>query len=192
VISPAPIAEGRPRRVAKGFVEERDMLPEGIQIRGWATTVDAPPERVEIRIEDEVVATTREFAPRPDVAAFLGAESAAQSAWSCTVPYGAVKSYRYQVATISAFSSDGNERILFLGTLDSLFGTVMQARAQALTQQVAQRQNEVVDLRERLAVAEHQRNELDQQIAAMKQSRFWKAREQWFAVKRKVGLTDER
>jgi hypothetical protein len=147
---------------------------------------------VEIRIEDEVVATTREFAPRPDVAAFLGAESAAQSAWSCTVPYAAVKSYRYQVATISAFSSDGNERILFLGTLDSLFGTVMQARAQALTQQVAQRQNEVVDLRERLAVAEHQRNELEQQIAAMEQSRFWKAREQWFAVKRKVGLTDER
>ena len=192
VISPAPLAVAKSRRVPKGFVEERDLLDEGIRISGWATSIDAPPERVEIRIEDEVVATTREFRPRPDVAAFLGAESAADSAWSCAVPYTAVQSYRYQVATISAFSSDGSERILFLGTLDSLFGTVMKARSQAQAQQLAAREHEIVDLRYRLGVAEHQRNVLDQQIAAMKESRFWKAREQWFAVKRAVGLTDER
>ena len=107
------------------------------------------------------------------------------------MPYTAIRSFRYQVATVSAFSADGNERILFLGTIDSLFGTVARERAQGLARQVSDRQHEITDLRERLAVAEHQRNTLEQQIAAMKQSRFWKAREQWFAVKRAVGLTDE-
>ncbi|MDP9190884.1 MAG: class I SAM-dependent methyltransferase [Acidobacteriota bacterium] len=191
VISPAPIAEARPRRVPKGFLEEPHMLAEGVRVSGWATTIDAPPERVEVRIEDDVVATTREFLPRADVGAWFGTESAAQSGWACIVPYAAVRSFRYQVLTISAFSSDGDERILFLGTLDSLLGTEARARAQHLVRQLSDRQNEVADLRERLAIAEHQRNTLDQQIAAMKQSRFWKAREQWFAVKRAAGLTEE-
>jgi SAM-dependent methyltransferase len=191
VISPAPIAEARPRRVPKGFIEEPHMLAEGIRIWGWATTVDAPPDRVEIRIEDEVVASTREFTPRADVGAWFGSESAARSGWECIVPYTAVHSFRYQVVTVSAFSSDGNERILFLGTVDSLLGTVARERAQGLARQVSDRQHEIADLRERLAIAEHQRNTLEQQIAAMRQSRFWKAREQWFAVKRAAGLTEE-
>lgn len=191
VISPAPIANPRPRRVPKGFLEEPHLLAEGIRVWGWATSIDAPPERVEVRVEDDVVATTREFTPRADVAAFFGVESAGRSGWECVVPYAVVRSFRYQVLTISAFSSDGDERILFLGTVDSLFGTVARERAQGLARQVADRQHEIAGLREQLAVAEHQRDTLGQQIAAMKQSRFWKAREQWFAAKRAVGLTDE-
>ncbi len=192
VISPAPIANARPRRVPKGFLEQPEMLADGIRIWGWATTIDAPPERVEIRIEDEVVATTREFTPRPDVGTWFGVESATRSGWECIVSHASVRSFRYQVATIAAFSSDGEERILFLGTLDSLLGTVARERAQALARQVAERTHEIAELSERLAIAEHQRHTLDQQIAAMKQSRFWRARDQWFAMKRAVGLTDER
>jgi SAM-dependent methyltransferase len=191
VISPAPIANPKPRRVPKGFLEEPQMLAEGIRIWGWATTIDAPPERVEIRIEDDVVATTREFTPRADVAAWFGVDSAAQSGWECVVPHSAVRSFRYQVATISAFSAEGDERILFLGTLDSLLGTVARERAQALARQVADRQHQITALGEHLATSEHQRHLLAQQIAAMKQSRFWKMREQWFALKRAAGLTRE-
>jgi hypothetical protein len=153
--------------------------------------VEGPPERVEVRIEDDVVATTREFTPRPDVAVWFGVESAARSGWECVVPHAAVQSFRYQVTTISAFSPDGDERILFLGTLDSLLGTVARQRAQALAGQVAERTNEIAALRERLAAAEHQRHIVEQQIAAMKQSRFWKARERWFAAKRAARLTTE-
>lgn len=192
VISPAPIADARPRRVPKGFLEEPHMLDEGIRIWGWATTVDAPPDRVEVRIEDDVVASTRQFTPRADVGAWFGVESAVRSGWECIVPHTAIRSFRYQVATVSAFSADGNERILFLGTIDSLFGTVARERAQGLARQVSDRQHEIADLTERLAVSEHQRQTLEQQIAAMKQSRFWKAREQWFAMKRAAGLTEER
>jgi SAM-dependent methyltransferase len=191
VISPAPIPNARPRRVPKGFLEQPDTLPEGIRIWGWATTIDAPPDRIEIRIEDDLVATTREFTPRPDVAQWFGVETAARSGWECIVPHTSVRSFRYQVATISAFSPDGDERILFLGTLDSLLGTVARERAQALARQVAERHHEIADLTQRLTVMEHQRNLFDQQIAAMKQSKFWRARDRWFAMKRAAGLTNE-
>jgi hypothetical protein len=191
VISPSPIANARLRRIPKGFLDEPQMLEDGVHIRGWATSVDAPPDRVEVRLDDEVVATTRDFAVRPDVAAFLGQESAARSGWECIVPHASIRSFRYQVATISAYSTDGDERILFLGTLDSLLGTVARLRAQALVKQVMDGQHEIAALRERLAVTEHQRGTLEQQVAAMRQSKFWKARDRWFALKRAARLTTE-
>lgn len=192
VISPAPIANAQPRRVPKGFLEQPEMLAEGLRIWGWATTVDAPPDRIEVRIDDELVASTREFTHRGDVGEHFGVASAAQSGWECVVPHASVRSFRYQVATISAFSSSGEERILFLGTLDSLLGTVARERSLALGRQVAERNQQVSDLTYRLSVAEHERRTLEQQIAAMQQSRFWRARERWFAIKRGVGLTKER
>jgi SAM-dependent methyltransferase len=191
VISPAQIVGVRPRKVPKGFLEQPQMLAAGIRVWGWATTVDAPPDRVEVRIEDEIVASTREFTPRPDVGEWFGVRSAIQSGWECIVPHAGVRSFRYQVVTISAFSTDGDERILFLGTFDSLLGTVARERAQALARQVDERKNEIADLSERLTLAEHQRRTFEQTIDAMKQSKFWRARERWFALKRAAGLTDE-
>jgi SAM-dependent methyltransferase len=191
VISPSPVANATPRRVPKGFLEEPQLLDEGIRIWGWATTIDAPPERVEIRIDDAVVASTRTFTHRGDVGKHFGVESATESGWECIVPHTSIRSFRYQVATISAFSAEGEERILFLGTIDSLLGTVARERAQALGRQLAERKYEIAELQERLAVSEHQKREREQQIAAMKASRFWKAREKWFRVKRAAGLTTE-
>jgi SAM-dependent methyltransferase len=191
VISPSAIPDAKPRRVPKGFLEEPQLLAEGIRIWGWATTLDAPPERVEIRIDDQIVASTRTFTHRGDVGEHFGIASATESGWECVIPHSSVRSFRYQVATISAFAREGEERILFLGTIDSLLGTVARERAQALGRQLAARKYEIAGLEERLAVSEHQRHEREQQIAAMKASRFWKAREKWFGVKRAVGLTNE-
>lgn len=192
VISSAPIEEPRLPRVPKGFLEEPQLLADGIWIRGWATNIDGPADRVEVRIEDDVVAHTRAFTARADVAAYLGRESASQAGWECFVPYAMVRSFRYQVVTVSAFSTEGDERILFIGTLDSLLGTVARQRGQALEKQLAEARNEAADLRHHLAVAEQRGLTLTRTIEAMRQSKFWQAREKWFAVKRAAGWTDER
>jgi SAM-dependent methyltransferase len=191
VISPSPIENARPRVVPKGFLEEPQLGADHIRIWGWATTIDAPPDRVEIRIDDQVVASTAEFTPRADVRDWFGTDSARNSGWECRVPHAAVRSFRYQVATISAFSRDHEERILFLGTIDSLLGTVARERAQALSRQLGERQHDIAALREQLAISDHRRRTLEQQMEAMKQSRFWKARDRWFALKRAAGLTEE-
>jgi hypothetical protein len=191
VISPAPIPDPRPRRVPKGFVDQFEVLENGVRIAGWSTNLDAPCDRLEIRLDDEVVATLRDFGPRPDVAAWLGVPGAVHAGWDFVLPHGAIRSLRYQVATISAFSSSGEERILFLGTLESLNGHTARERGKALEHQLALRGHEIAAMSEQLANATVERQALEQQIAAMKQSRFWRARDRWFALKRAAGLTDE-
>jgi 2-polyprenyl-3-methyl-5-hydroxy-6-metoxy-1,4-benzoquinol methylase len=191
VVSPAPIANPQPRRTPKGFIERVEVGEEGIHFDGWATVGDEAPERVDVRIDDEVVASIREFQPRADVAEWLGNAAASHSGWACIVPHDAVRSFRYQTATVSVFSRAGVERILFHGTLDAATAFVAKERARARDQQILARDAELVALRAQLAVTAHERDTLAVRIDAMRQSRFWKAREQWFAMKRALHLTDE-
>ncbi|HEX8171694.1 MAG TPA: class I SAM-dependent methyltransferase [Thermoanaerobaculia bacterium] len=191
VVSPAAIADPRPRRTPKGFIERFDVTAERIELAGWATARDEAPARVEVRIDDEIVASTTTFHPRNDVAEWFGSEAARESGWDCAIPQSKVRSFRYQTATVSVFSREGAERILFHGTIDAAGAFVAKERARARDQQLLGKENELAALRERLAVTEHERNTLAQQIEAMKQSRFWRARERWFAMKRAVGLTEE-
>jgi SAM-dependent methyltransferase len=191
VISPAPIHNATPRRTPKGFIDSFVQTPEVLRIGGWASAVVEKADRVELRLDDEVLATTRNLAARPDVAAYLATPAALESGFELVVPLASVRSLRYQVATISAFSKEGHERILYLGTLEGLVGQVARERARDLEHQLALRGAEISALSEQFAIVVHQRNEAQQTIEAMKQSRFWKARDQWFALKRKVGLTHE-
>jgi SAM-dependent methyltransferase len=192
VISPSPIDSAPPRRVPKGFVDRFEVSAAGVRLQGWATAVSERADRVEVRLDDDVVATTRDFAARPDVAAWVGVATATDSGWELVVPHASIRSFRYQVATVSAFTREGEERILFLGTLDSLNGHVAREKARALEQQLAVQANELASVRHDLGVVDHQRVDLAAQIEAMRQSRFWKARERWFAMKRAAGWTDER
>ena len=185
VVSPSPVDNAEPRRVPKGFVDRLESTADGVRIEGWATAVHERADRVEVRLGDRVVATTRAFAPRPDVAAFVGAETATDSGFGLIIPHGEVRSFRYEVVTVSAYTRENEERILFLGTLDSLKGHTAHEKAKALEQALGVQSQELASVRHDLAVVAHQRAEREAEIAAMKQSRFWKAREQWFALKAK-------
>jgi len=188
VVSPSPIPNAELRRPPRGFVDRLIATPEGVRIEGWATAVQERADRVEVRLEDRVVATTRAFAPRPDVAAFVGTDTAADSGFGVVIPHDAIRSFRYEVVTISAYAREreqrgGEERILFLGTLDSLKGHTAHEKARSLEQALAAQSQELATVRHDLGVVAHQRAEREAEIAAMKQSRFWKAREKWFALK---------
>jgi SAM-dependent methyltransferase len=191
VISPEPIDDPRPRPVPKGFLDQFEIREETLRFGGWATVVGETVDRVEVRVDNELVATAREYHERGDVADWLKIDSARKSGWSCEVPHRAVRSFRYQVVTVSAFSREGVERILFHGAIESLAGVIARERAKQRDEQLAQREVELGSLRHDVSVAAHQRDTLAQEIEAMRQSRFWKAREQWFRVKRAAGLTDE-
>lgn len=191
VISPAPIENAHPRRTPKGFVDSLVQTPDALRLGGWASAVVEKADRVELRLDDEVIVSTRDLGPRPDVAAYLGNPNGLESGFELVVPLASVRSLRYQVATISAFSREGHERILYLGTLEGLVGQVARERARDLEHQFAVKTAEISALSEQFAIVVHQRNEALAMIEAMKQSRFWKAREQWFALKRKAGLTKE-
>ena len=191
VVSAGPLPAAPARRIPKGFIEQFGVIDEGVRIAGWATAVDETAERVEVRLDDELVAATSNFAARPEVAKLVGVPAAANSEWELVIPHDRIRSFRFQIATVSAYSRDGEECILFLGTLDSLNGHAARERAALLEQQLAAHIHELASIRHELAVAVHAQGELETRIAAMRASRFWKAREKWFAVKRAAGLTDE-
>ncbi|HUR79404.1 MAG TPA: class I SAM-dependent methyltransferase [Thermoanaerobaculia bacterium] len=191
VISPAPLTHTPPRRTPKGFVDQFFVDERAVHLEGWATAVSERADRVEVRLDDDVVASTSHFGQRPDVAMFLGAETATDSSFGVAIPHASIRSFRYQVCTVSAFSREGEERILFLGTLDSLRGHVAEEKARFFQQQLAVRDSELASVRHDLGVVDHQRAVLAAQIDAMRQSRFWKAREKWFAMKRAAGMTKE-
>ena len=191
VISPKAIADPKPRRVPKGFLDQFAITDLGLRFSGWATVLGDPVDRVEVRVDNQLIATAREFHRRDDVAAWLRIDAARDSGFTCEVPHGAIRSFRYQVVTVSAFSREGVERILFHGAIESLAGVIAREKAKQAEEAAARREVELGALRQDVAVASHQRDTLAQQIEAMRQSRFWKAREQWFRVKRAAGLTDE-
>lgn len=185
VISPSPIENAVPRRVPRGFVDQLEVRDAGVYLRGWATGIIEKADRVDVCLGDTVVATTNDFGPRPDVASYVGVDTATNSSWHLTIPHGSIRSFRYEVVTVSTFTREGEERILFLGTLDSLVGYSQREKALHLEQRLAAQSQELATMRHDLAVATHQRAELQAELAAMRQSRFWKMRDAWFAVKAK-------
>jgi hypothetical protein len=185
VISPSPIENATQRRVPTGFVDRLEVRDAGVYLRGWATGITEKADRVDVRLGDAVVATTDEFGPRSDVATFVGVDTATDSSWHLTIPHSAIRSFRYEVVTVSTFTREGEERILFLGTLDSLVSYSQREKVRELEQRLAVQLQELASLRHDFAVVAHQRAEREAEIAAMKQSRFWKARDAWFAVKAK-------
>jgi 2-polyprenyl-3-methyl-5-hydroxy-6-metoxy-1,4-benzoquinol methylase len=192
VISPSPL-DGAPRRSPKGFFERCEIVADGVRFAGWATSIDEEADRVEVRIEDDVVASTSEFRPRPDVGAFFNSDAATNSAWELIVPHDKIQSFRYQTATLSVFSRQHVERILFIGTIDSATGFAARERARAMEKELERAAVLINGLEERNAVLDHQRAELERLVAAMQQSRFWKARDQWFRLKGAIpfgGRTD--
>lgn len=191
VISPRAIADAKPRSVPKGFLDQFELSDRGLRFAGWATVLGDPVDRVEVRVDNQLVATAREFYDREDVAAWLKIDKARTSGWTCDVAYDAIRSFRYQVVTVSAFSREGVERILFHGVVESLSGVIAREKAKQREDELARRELELGTARHDLAVAAHERDSLAGQIEAMRQSRFWKAREQWFRMKRAAGMTDE-
>ncbi len=189
VLSPGKLSAPLPRRsVAKGFVEGVTIDDAGVNITGWAVAGDESVERVEVRIEDEVAATTTTFFDRPDVAAALGGSAPARVGWQCVVPHEAVRSFRFQVVTISAFTRTSHERILFLGTLESLNRDVEAARAKHLQQQVVRHEAASSELALLIAELYHVRAARDRELEMMRQSAFWKARSGWLGVRRVLRL----
>jgi len=191
VVSPAPIADPRPRRVPKGFLDQFEIGEDGLRFSGWATVGGDRVDRIEVRADNELLATTRELHDREDVAAWLKIEAAKRSGFTINLPHGAIRSFRYQVVTVSAFSTDGVEKILFHGAVESLAGLIAREKAKQRDEELARAELQLGTLRHDVAAAAHQRDTLAEQIDAMRRSRFWKAREQWFRVKRAAGLTDE-
>ena len=182
---PAPLLDFGPmghldccQQTAAGFLE----------IVGWAAhwSGDAVAS-VSVRLDGEIVATIHEFSPRPDVvAAHRGLRAASGFAANCAVPADLSRSQA--ILAVEGLSAAGASSLLFLGTVAAAETASLRAELATAREQRCQREGWFQHVEQELQrmVAER-----ESRLEAMRRSRFWRAREAWFRLKRAWRLTDK-
>lgn len=195
-------------------------MPDSVQIQGtridvsgWVATRSraCPITRVTIDLGGQPLAELTTLTERSDVADHFGEETFRHSGWAASFDLRERPVSFHELLVIRATTACGFEWISYLGTLAT---AAFRARAAILMQQERDRaalikkinDARVRDLLLRISSLEQRTAQLEQTaglltadndrlrstITAMEASRFWKMRERWFGVKRKLGLTEER
>ena len=170
------------------------VFPRQIQVSGWGVdrTSGEPLQEIRARIDGRPVAASRDFHPRPEAVALFPLERVQPVGWQLSFALPAGADHADATLTLTARDAAGREHRVFEGHLHAallrsarmgiLYGHLDRQRMQA------EHEAEVTRLREetgaRIAA-------LEARVAGMEASRFWKLRNRWFALKRRLGLTDE-
>lgn len=161
----------------RGALDGWGRRPTGeAELSGWAASARGPARRVEVLLGGRQVAATTPASPRLDVAALLG-EAARASGWSVTLPRGEA-ARAGEVLVVLAAGADGTLGVLSAATLEAGAEHIRLTNALAA---VEERDRRLADLGWEAEV-------LRGRLAAVEASRFWKLRNAWFAVKRRLGL----
>jgi hypothetical protein len=155
-------------------------------------TSGEPLQEIRARIDGRLVAASRDFHPRPEAVALFPLESVQPVGWQLSFDLPAGADHAGAILALTALDAAGREHGVYEGPLHAallrsarmgiLYGHLDRQRMQA------EHEAEVTRLREetgaRIAA-------LESRVAVMEASRFWKMRNRWFALKRRLGLTDE-
>lgn len=159
------------------------VFPRQIQVNGWGVdrASGEPLREIRARIDGQAVASSTDFRPCPEVVALFPMENVQPVGWqlSFDLPKGA--DHNSALLTLTAVDATGREHGVFEGPLHlALLRSVRMRLLYAY-----------LDQHRMWTEYEGRIDYLETQIAAMRASRFWKLRNRWFALKRRLGLTDE-
>ncbi|RPH56445.1 class I SAM-dependent methyltransferase [bacterium] len=165
------------------FVEVCALQEEGrrLALEGWTASLSSTPREVQAVLDGELMATAPVAGPRADVAASLGDERYLHSGWGCSFPLPEGASRSSSVLLLRVVDGRGVAHPLQASTIDAALLGTARLEAERLAAELARA--EARALREIAALRDR--------IHAMEASRFWKTRNAWFSVKRRLGLTDE-
>jgi len=172
------------------FLERARMADGGrrLEIEGWAAVRSGSVRSVEALLGGERLATAPVSDPRPDVAAFLNDQRYLHTGWSLSCPLPAGVSHSAAVLRLRAVDGRGIAWPLWAGSIQAALLAGSRMEADGLRVDLL-RTEETLAGERRQAAAEI--GSLRGRIAAMEASRFWKARNAWFRIKRGLGLTRE-
>ena len=192
--SAAPFAGLRVEREADGFLEHCSWDGQrALRLSGWAAdrVTGVPPREIRIAIDGTPVSTCRDLEPRPAVAQAFASDPMEVVGWQAVValPEGAdLEAARLSVRPLS---SDGEEITLYDGTIAAACLRSAQLDVLILQREMAQREaghrEEIAGKESRLAETRTQVEALERRLQGMEASRFWKAREVWWRLRRRVG-----
>lgn len=184
-------------RGPEGHLDRCRMSPAGLELEGWAVDRDRPGSRplVEISIAGEVVGRARAEHPRPDVARALGRADEARCGWRWRGDGGGRPIAPADVVMVKAIGEEGESFVVHLSAVETAALWLAARRqhreleeAEAAAREAQATAGERYWEARSLSVA---RDALAARVAAMEASRFWKLRNRWFRLKRRLGLAAE-
>jgi SAM-dependent methyltransferase len=193
---PDAFAGLRLEREADGFLEHCSRGgARGLRLAGWVAdrVTSQLPREVRIRIDGTLVAACRDLQPRQLEGPVFGDDPAVAAGWQAIVELPAAAHRDHAHLSVRQVAASGEELDLYSGPI---FAALLRT-----TQLDCSRQHG--DLRRIAAEAERAISERDARLAElgpevaalrsrvtwMEASRFWKARDRWFRLKRSLGLT---
>ena len=152
-----------------------------------------PVREVQVLVDGEALQACRLFKPRGDVAALLFKNDVLRTepqGWRFAVRLPRGTSRSAGTLAIRVIDANGHASVLYAATIDAALLSSLQRDLVVMDAQVAQLRKEHAEaLTQRKAEADYEISVLEARIAAMENSRFWKIRNGWFGIKRKLGLT---
>jgi SAM-dependent methyltransferase len=158
------------------------LRPDGtLHARGWAYDRGwgDPLAVARLLVDGEVVGEGRSFHPRADLAQVLEIPAEWTVGWEVEAQLDPRRAPTEIPLIVELETRSGRRRAVWTLNLESSLRLGAETTVRMLSDQLA----------EHRAAAQRSIDELEARIAAMEQSRFWKARNLWFAVKRRLGWT---
>jgi SAM-dependent methyltransferase len=187
----APFSGLKVEREADGFLEHCSWMGQrSLLLSGWSAdrVLGRPPQEVRIRIDGVLVASCRDLQPRPAMGQAFASDPMQAVGWQAKVDLPASVNPQSAHLTVRSVASDGEELGLYSGPV--LWACLRSAQFDAVRLQDELGRRETAH-REELARQEERTAELAARLRAVEASRFWKARNLWFAFKRALRLTPE-
>jgi SAM-dependent methyltransferase len=178
------------RAEPEGFVEHCSIASGRLRLAGWVVdrVLRSAPREVRISIGGEVRLALREFQPRDEVAALFPYEQVTGQGWRAEVPLPPGTIETGATVTIEVVDAAGASSTLYAEPISAAL--LRSARLDLYSTRV-ELERRGAELAEEKASAEALRRGIDDlqaRIAAMEASRFWKLRNLWWGVKRRLGL----
>ncbi|HEX3126038.1 MAG TPA: class I SAM-dependent methyltransferase [Thermoanaerobaculia bacterium] len=203
--SPKPLAF---RGGLDGFVEEcRLDTRRRLLLQGWVMDRHTKEAVREVRflVDGDLAGRTEALSDRPEIATLFPGDAGVGQDWQAEIALPDRCDPSRARLCIAAVGSDGFLSTLAEGSIASfltrvaLYRRLESEHENAVLKEMLRSERE--RFAEQLALAKEEsrataalRNEildLEIRIAAMKSSRFWKLRDRWFALKRRLRLTNE-
>jgi SAM-dependent methyltransferase len=183
------------RALPEGYIDSCKLTPpDRIDLSGWVADrgTGLPVREVQILIDGEVLQVCRLFYPRGDVAALLFKNDPGfePQGWRFAIRLPRGTSRSTGALAIRVIDANGLESILYAATIDAALLGSLQRDVVAMDTEIARIRKENSEaVAQRKAETDYEISVLKARLAAMENSRFWKIRNGWFAIKRKLGLT---
>jgi SAM-dependent methyltransferase len=177
----------------EGFVEHCSAPAGRLRLGGWVAdrTLRRPPRELRVAVGGETRLVHRDFSVRPEVGALFPYEQVTGYGWHCEVPLPERALDDDAPVAIEVVDADGAASTLYADTLLAALLRSARLDLYASGRQLQDRAAEIAAERSRIDGLHGIIRGLEARLAALQASRFWKLRNAWFRVKRRLGLTRE-